>query len=292
MTTSTKKANAKQAAAKTLQHFEDTHGQSKIKTLSRELEAEHRKVEALADIQHSITVETSAADDLVFGLTGDTHVGSLYHNQAAFEALYAYFKARGITTCYHTGDVLDGHRVYKGQEFELRDVGLAAQLTRLATLDTHGVKTKFITGNHDQSFKSLAGVHVGQAIAGAGGGDWEFLGEEQARVQFVTPAGKYSLMLIHPGGGSSYALSYRVQKIVESLEGGTKPNMLAVGHYHKADFLPTYRNVAAVQTGTTQNQTPFMARQGLAAHVGGWVVSVRVGKGYNVVSTEFLAFYE
>ena len=68
--------------------------------------------------------------------------------------------------------------------------------------------------------------------------------------------------------------------------------MLAIAHYHKADFMPAYRNVAAIQTGTFQNQTPFMARQGLAAHIGGWIVSVRVGKGYNAVSAEFIAFYE
>lgn len=276
---------------KSLAAFEYAHGQPKIKALQKDLEAEHRKVEALANIQNRVTVETSKDCELMFGLIGDSHFGSLYHNQAALEALYAYYRSLGISVCYHAGDVLDGHRVYKGQEFELRDVGLAAQLARFATVDTHGVKTRFITGNHDQSFKSLAGVHVGQAIENASNGSWEFLGEEQARVQFSTPNGSYTLMLIHPGGGSSYALSYRIQKIVESLEGGTKPNMLGVGHYHKAEMMPSYRNVAAIQTGTTQNQTPFMARQGLAAHVGGWVVRVRVGKGHNVINPEFVAFY-
>ena len=90
------------------------------------------------------------------------------------------------------------------------------------------------------------------------------------------------MQLIHPGGGSSYALSYRPQKIVESLEGGTKPDMLAIGHYHKADYIPSYRNVATLQVGTFQRQTPFMSRQGLAAHVGGWIVDVTVGDGHNV----------
>jgi hypothetical protein len=146
-----------------------------------------------------------------------------------------------------------------------------------------------ITGNHDQSFKTAAGAPVGRLIAEATG--WKFLGEEQARVEWQTPAGAFSLQLIHPGGGSSYALSYRPQKIVESLEGGTKPDMLAIGHYHKAEMLPSYRNVCGVQVGAFQRQTPFMARGGLAAHVGGWIIEVAVGDGHNRIKGEFIAFY-
>jgi hypothetical protein len=121
--------------------------------------------------------------------------------------------------------------------------------------------------------------------------EYEFLGEDQARVQFETPNGTFTLGLLHPGGGSSYALSYRPQKIIESLEGGSKPNMLAIGHHHKAEMLPSYRNVCGVQVGTFERQTPFMARQGLAAHVGGWVIEVHVGEGCNRIKGEFVAFY-
>lgn len=276
---------------KNLSDFEVSHGQSKIKELKRSLEVERAKVEALAEIQNASTVKVKGGDEFAFGLIGCTHFGSLCCNQSAMEAFYEYAASRGIGTIYHGGDVLDGHRVYRGQEFELRDVGLEAQIERFKRFNNHGLKTKFITGNHDQSFKSLAGVPVGKIIAEANP-DWEFLGEEQARVTFATSSGSYELMLIHPGGGSSYALSYRPQKIVESLEGGTKPNMLAIAHYHKAEFMPSYRNVATIQTGTFQNQTPFMARQGLAAHVGGWIIQVRVGAKFNAVRAEFIAFYE
>jgi len=120
---------------------------------------------------------------------------------------------------------------------------------------------------------------------------YEFLGEEQARVQFETPNGPWTLGLAHPGGGSAYALSYKPQKIIESLEGGTKPNMLAIGHFHKAEMMPSYRNVAGVQAGTFQRQTPFMVRGGLAAHVGGWIIEVTVGDTHNRVRGEFVAVY-
>lgn len=275
---------------KTLATFEQTHGQPKLKAMEHALAVERAKVEALADVQGKVRVETSQENRFRFALIGDTHVGSLYTHEAALLGFYDHAAAAGCAKVYHAGDVVDGHRVYRGQEFELRDIGFEAQVARLvAVAEKFSLPTSFVTGNHDQSFKTAAGANVGLAIAHKCG--WEFLGEEQARVEWQTPAGPFSLMLLHPGGGTSYALSYRPQKIVESLEGGTKPDMLAIGHYHKAEMIPSYRNVALIQAGTFQRQTPFMARQGLAAHVGGWIMDVTVGDGHNVIRGEFVAFY-
>jgi predicted phosphodiesterase len=274
---------------RTIAEFESAHGQPKIKRLQKQLEAEHAKVEALADVQGKVHVETSDDCRLTFALLGDTHIGSLYAHGAALQGFYDYCDKRRVSCVFHAGDVLDGHKVYRGQEFELRDIGLDAQVERLANTCPRNVPTSFITGNHDQSFKVAAGAPVGRLIEHATG--WKFLGEEQAYVDFQTPKGAFKVQLIHPGGGSSYAISYRAQKITESLSGGTKPDLLAIGHYHKADFIPSYRNVCVVQTGTFQRQTPFMARQGLAAHVGGWIIEVTVGEGCNSIRGEFVAFY-
>lgn len=275
---------------RTLGQFEQAHGGSKIKSLEKRLEEEKAKVEALADVQGKIKVESRYDCHLRFAILGDTHIGSLYFSEAALHAFADHCKREGVTAIYHAGDVIDGHRVYRGQEFELRDLGLEAQLDRLEKVWPTGFKTHFITGNHDASFKALAGVSVGTLIEQRRD-DMIFLGEDQAQVQFQTPSGQYTLGLLHPGGGSSYALSYRPQKIIDALEGGAKPNMLVIGHHHKAEFLPAYRNVAAIQAGTTQRQTPFMARGGLAAHVGGWIVDVWVGDLHNRIRPEFVAFY-
>lgn len=276
---------------KTLAEFETVHGQGKVKELQKSLEQERAKVESLADVSKRITVETSKECRLKFGITGDRHHGSLYHAHDFLAAFYEYAESQGVKNIYDTGDILDGHKVYRGQEFELRDIGIEAQIERVVkSSPKSNIITHFITGNHDGSFKSLAGVPVGKMIQQSVK-NYKFLGEEQATIVFTTPAGDFSLMLLHPGGGSSYAISYRPQKIIESLEGGKKPNMLAIGHYHKAEFLPSYRNVALCQSGTFQKQTPFMARQGLAAHVGGWIFDITVGGSSNVIRGEFVAFY-
>jgi hypothetical protein len=78
---------------------------------------------------------------------------------------------------------------------------------------------------------------------------------------------------MHPGGGTGYALSYRPQKIIEAMEGGEKPAVLLLGHYHKLDA-GIVRNVCYVQTACGQDQTPFMAQKALEAHVGGVLVEI------------------
>lgn len=275
---------------KTADHFIAAHGQKKVRRLQTELETERKKVEALSGRQNVVYPIKTSEPHLRFGVLGCTHYGSLCCHMDAIREYYRFAsEQRGVKTFLNGGDVLDGHRVYRGQEFEVSDVGLERQLKRLADNRPEQGETMFITGNHDQSFKTAAGVPIGDEIAAKTG--WKFLGEEQATIAFDTPMGAYRVMLIHPGGGTSYALSYRPQKIVESLEGGTKPDLLCIAHYHKAEFIPSYRNVAVLQTGTFQRQTPFMARQGLAAHVGGWIIEITVGKGVNAVRAEFMPFY-
>jgi UDP-2,3-diacylglucosamine pyrophosphatase LpxH len=226
----------------------------------------------------------------------DTHIGSLYHRAAALAAFYAEAEKQKVSAVLCAGDILAGWKVYRGQEFELRDRGLEEQLQRLALeWPDRGLRTLFITGNHDASIKNLAGVSVGNAIRNVRK-DLEFIGEDQATIELKTQSGDpVRVMLIHPGGGTSYALSYKVQKLVESLSGGQKPHLLCVGHYHKAEFIPSYRNVSIIQAGTFESQTPFMARQGLAAHVGGWIVEIHPGTKRSLcgrIRAEFIPFYE
>jgi DNA polymerase II small subunit/DNA polymerase delta subunit B len=136
-----------------LEEFEAVHGQSKIKRLQHDVEVEKRKVEALAGKKEQVHfVEPSKTNVIKFGLIGDTHIGSLYCRMDLIKAFYESCAAQGITTVIHVGDMLDGWKVYRGQEFELRDVGFDAQMARLISeYPDVGITTRFITGNHDAS---------------------------------------------------------------------------------------------------------------------------------------------
>jgi len=270
-----------------------------IKTFAKEFESSPAGRDRIDQLKKQVDHLSGAAPahvvptdhETIFGVVSCSHIGSLYANETGLAQFYKEAKRAGASFVIHCGDVCDGHRMYKGQEFEQKDIGWEAQAVRFEQNAPATLPTKFITGNHDESLKKLAGLRPGEDLARRRE-DWEYLGSCAGRI--ILNAGSDRRCIIdvaHPGGGSSYALSYRPQKIVESIEGGSKPDVLFLGHYHKAEWMPTYRNICVVQAGCFQWQTPFMRDLGLAAHVGGWIFKVRMGKGCNVFTGSFVAFY-
>lgn len=92
---------------------------------------------------------------------------------------------------------------------------------------------------------------------------------------------------------NSYAISYKIQKMIEAMSGGEKPSILAIGHYHKAEYI-MYRNVHSFQTGTFQAQTPWMRGKGIAAMMGGWIVEIEVDSDGSIlrIRQEFIPYYK
>jgi len=225
------------------------------------------------------------------GAMGDTHIGSLYERNDFLRDLYKIFKKEGIHHVYHTGDLTDGDKMYRGQEYELYAIGAEQQLkaTKKNYPSYQDITTFFITGNHDLSYQRSNGIDIGEHIDRE---DLVYLGQEEADIM-VGGKNKAILRLVHPSKGTAYALSYHTQKYIESLSGGKKPHVLLVGHYHKAEYLPCYRNVFAVQTGTLQSQTSFMRRKNLAAHIGGWILDFHINKfGITQMNAKFIPYYE
>lgn len=227
---------------------------------------------------------------LRFAIMGDTQFGSKYAQITYLHEFYDLCAKEGITEVYHTGDLTDGLKMRVGHEYELYEV--SADEMRDDVIKNYpkrdGITTYFITGNHDASIYKQVGYDIGQAIANARP-DMKYLGRDCAVIN-LTP--KCTLELRHPWDGTAYALSYKMQKMIEAMESDSKPNILAVGHYHKAEYL-FYRNVHALQTGCFQGQTPFTRGKGISVHMGGWIVTIRVDKnGYiQGFAPEYIPFY-
>lgn len=225
-----------------------------------------------------------------FGVIGDTQIGSKYTQLTYLHQFYDICEKEGITNVYHTGDVTDGLKMRPGHEYELYEI--SADEMREDVVKNYpkrdGITTHFITGNHDASIYKHVGYDIGQAIANLRP-DMKYLGRDCAVIN-LTP--KCTLELRHPWDGTAYALSYKMQKMIEAMESDSKPNILAVGHYHKAEYI-FYRNVHALQTGCFQGQTPFTRGKGISVHMGGWIVSIRVDKdGYiQGFAPEYIPFY-
>ncbi|MDI3259449.1 MAG: hypothetical protein QJR02_07110 [Sinobacteraceae bacterium] len=216
-----------------------------------------------------------------FGACGDNHLGSKYARLDVLNELYDIYAKEGIKTVYNTGNWIDGEASFNVHDLLVR--GMEEQLDYLAEhyprregIVTHAVAGDDHEGWYAQKFGVDIGLRAEQTMRAAGRSDWRNLGymEAHIRLRHARTGAESILAVVHPGGGSAYALSYTVQKIVESLEGGEKPAVGLYGHYHKL-MVANIRNVWTIQTGTTQDQTPFMRKKRLAAHVGGCIVELR-----------------
>lgn len=226
-----------------------------------------------------------------FGLIGDSHINSKYVQLTHLHKLYDIFQSEGIDTVYHTGDIDEGEQMRAGHQYECYTQGADDHVREIIRVypKRKGIITKFITGNHDASIIKRCGYDIGYPIA-KNREDMEYLGQASAVIN-LTP--NCTLELRHPIDGTAYAISYKMQKMIESMSGGEKPNILAVGHYHKAEYI-FYRNVHTFQTGCTLAQTPWMKGKGIAAHIGGWIVEVHVDDDGTItrIKQEYIPFYK
>ena len=225
-----------------------------------------------------------------FGLMGDTQFGSKYSQITYLNDFYDLCAKEGIRDIYHTGDITDGLKMRPGHEYELYVISADEMRDDVAKNYPmrDGITTHFITGNHDASIYKHIGYDIGAAIAGLRP-DMNYLGRDCAVVN-LTP--NCTLELRHPWDGTAYATSYKPQKMVEAMESDSKPNILAIGHYHKCEYL-FYRNVHVFQTACFQSQTPFTRGKGISIHMGGWLVTVHVDEnGYiQRIMPEFIPYY-
>jgi DNA polymerase II small subunit len=252
-----------------------------------------RRTRAERSYRVPITTENNKID---IGVVSDIHAGSLYTRWDALRSLFKYFRTVGVKHILIAGDVLDGHGMYKGQEFEQHAHGIKKQLDELEDHfpDTEGLSVYFITGNHDYSFDRMVSVGIGELISRRMG--WKYAGRDYGDIDITAVDGsKLHIALMHPSGGTAYAISYRSQKIVEQIPGGKKPDILIIGHFHKAEILPRYRNVYTIQAGCFQSQTPYMRAKPTDAHVGGWVLTATPGRKETLtskVAASFISYYE
>lgn len=212
-----------------------------------------------------------------FGFTADNHLCSKYARNDVLNALYDIWEADGITQVYQGGNMIDGEARFNRYDLLTRP-GIDAQAEYLMNEwpSRKSISTHFVTGDdHEGWYVQREGIdisaYLNHAAKKAGRGDMEFLSYMEHTIDLEAKNGKSSMRIIHAGGGSAYATSYTVQKIVESYQPNEKPTILLVGHFHKAEF--SYpRAVLAVQAGCTQDQTPFLRKKRIEAMIGGWTI--------------------
>lgn len=277
-----------------------------INTLSNKgynIQQQGNKYYISESIPKSETFKVSVEKDKIIkiGVIGDNHLGSKYARLDVLNALYDYYEKEGITQVYNTGNWIDGEASFN--KYDLLAHGIDGQLEYFLNHYPRrkGINTYLVTGDdHEGWYTQREGIDVGRYMhILARTDEWQrddlhYLGHMEADVHFTTKdKGLCVMRVMHPGGGSSYAFSYAPQKIVESFQGGEKPHILLLGHYHKASY-DYIRDVHTVQSGTTQDQTPFMRKLKISAHLGGWVVEFSLSKEGAVTSfkSQWFPFFD
>jgi len=246
--------------------------------------------------------QTEYLDDsrvFTFAVATDAHICSKYHRADALNTFYDICEQEGITTVFDCGNQIDGEARFNKQDLLVHGMGNQFNYWAKHYPKREGITTYFVSGDdHEGWYQQREGINVGKHMEftarDLGRDDLVFLGYMEHDVEFQTPEGGKTIVRVqHPGGGSAYALSYTPQKIVESRTGGEKPHICLLGHYHKHGYF-FIRNVHTLLCGCFQDQTPFMRKKRLAAHVGGVICKVHQAPDGSVLrfTHTFVPFYD
>lgn len=200
-----------------------------------------------------------------FVVISDTHIGSVYSPDEWHDIVADYANENGVEAVLHCGDLVDGVKISRAgtQIYELSEVGFEAQKAKaVELLGKYEVPVYIISGNHDAYYKEFAGANVVASVAQELP-NVTHIGDDEADIEIDG----VTIRLFHGGDGNSYALSYRLQKLVEAITGGHKPNILLAGHVHKFCYI-FERNIHAISVPCLQMQTAYMRGKKLAAHTG------------------------
>lgn len=233
-----------------------------------------------------------------YGVLGDTHLGSKHERLDVVKALYDRYEEEGITEVFHTGNWIEGEM--RLNKHDIKVFGMDAQINYFLEHypQKKGITTYFVAGDdHEGWYQQREGIEIGrhleQMAVGGGRKDLRYLGYVEADVCLKADTDERIMRVCHPGGGSAYALSYSVQKLVESYQGGEKPSVLLYGHYHKYD-VNYYREVYCVGTGCCVDQSIFMRKNKIQAHVGGIIMRLQQAPTGEItrMQHEWLPFYD
>lgn len=230
-----------------------------------------------------------------FLAASDLHIGSNYTNYDNIAEMFDIAKKEKCEFATLSGDICEGMSGRPGHVYELTEIGYEQQKKRaIEILGQTNLKTYMIDGNHDRWFIKSSGALIVKDICKELD-HAEFVGHDEADII----VNGIKIRLWHGEDSSSYALSYRIQKLVESFTGGEKPNILLAGHVHKAIYC-FERHIHCFSTGCIQSQSKWMRGKRIAAHTGFWIIEVTVSdrdydgqnsRGVGKITSTWYPFY-
>jgi len=221
--------------------------------------------------------------EIIFGVASDLHFGSRACQITALNDFGEDCRAEGVTDIFLPGDVLAGINVYRGQHEDIYAFNPAAQENSCIENLPKGFTWWCLGGNHDYDAMKHNGHNVIKSIAHKRE-DVNYLGFDQASLPLLPGV---DAILWHPSGGVPYALSYRLQKGIETSAYAELMNLITgikerptlrfffSGHLH-IQLQSMFGPIFGAQCGTFEGQTNYLKRKGLIPNIGGYIIKARL----------------
>jgi calcineurin-like phosphoesterase family protein len=132
-----------------------------------------------------------------------------------------------------------------------------------------GVKTYFITGNHDWTHTRNGAANIGEVLSNYRPDDLVYLGHNFGQFEINDTV----ISLIHPTDGTSRTWSHKLQEVIDRNE-ARRGHIMLVGHYHKQLYMK-YKGVHGFLVPSFQHQTGFMQDNNLTSEVGGIIMTLK-----------------
>jgi UDP-2,3-diacylglucosamine pyrophosphatase LpxH len=232
------------------------------------------------------------------GFIADTHIGSKYERLDALNNFYDRCWYARVKHVYLAGNLIEGDARFN--TFSRYVSGINDQVKNFLEKfpQRRGITTHFLTGDdHEGWYIQRENINIGEYIEmkahEAGRKDLVYIGHMERDIELHQDNGSAIVRIIHAGGGSAYATSYTSQKYVESLQGGEKPQIVVIGHFHKFDWCYP-REVHCVQVASFKDQDDWMRKKRLQSAVGGVIGWIRQADNgiLTSVKMEFFPYFD
>jgi hypothetical protein len=182
----------------------------------------------------------------------------------------------GIEIILHGGDLIEGNgRLYKGQEYEMFISGVDNKEEYVVANypSRKNIETYLIGGSHDYSFFKENGHDVLESITSYRD-DLIPLGYFRGNLTLdVNENVDFKIKLRHGSGTRGKGRSNPLQGEIDKIPSKLLPDIMVMGHFHYACYIPSYKYVEGFTVPCFQDETPFLAEKYLDPVIGGLIIT-------------------
>lgn len=221
--------------------------------------------------------------EYVIGATGDWHIGNSATDYDALKRYLEDLHEAGVDYVLHTGDLLDGFKVYRGHIQELFAGEVDGEIYNCSGVDeqkrlfrdvfAQDFVFKTVSGNHEYKSMRKDGHQPLESLDVSVDG-FDYLEEFNAELDF----NGVEVELIHPRLGKAYSKSYRSQQLIRERSPDNFPDLFLVGHTHDSGYFLN-QGVHSFMTGTFMGENNLSKRSGYDTVPNGYLLRFGVVDG-------------